>query len=261
MPLYEDIATELAGRIAAEGRIPGDQIASEHELTQEFQVSRGTIVKAMDVLERRGFVRREQGRGTFVIGRPALQFTTPLISFTQFVTETGRRPGSRLLNWAVVTSSPDQSLHRPFETGIELIEFSRLRTIDGTGVGIHRVLLPRAVADSVGLENHLQRDEPWSFYALLTEAGVHLGRADERFSAVLADATTAKLLEVQRPCPLLRVERHTYDLVGRPIEVVEATYHSDRYAVTAQSTRGPAVPSANPHLVPARDTRHQEKHR
>ena len=71
----------------------------------------------------------------------------------------------------------------------------------------------------------------------MAEAGVHLGRSDEQFSAVLADREEATLLGVDEPCPLLRVERHTYDLVGRPIEVVEARYHSERYTVTAESVR------------------------
>ena len=71
----------------------------------------------------------------------------------------------------------------------------------------------------------------------MADAGVHLGRSDEQFSAVLADADDASLLGVDEPCPLLRVERHTYDLVGRPIEVVEARYHSERYTVTAESIR------------------------
>ena len=67
---------------------------------------------------------------------------------------------------------------------------------------------------------------------------MHLGRSDEQFSAVLADPEEASILGVKEPCPLLRVERHTYDLVGRPIEVVDARYLSERYTVGTESIRG-----------------------
>jgi GntR family transcriptional regulator len=237
MPLYADIAVELAERIAAEGRVAGEQIESESDLSREFNVSRGTIVRAMDLLARNGIICRMQGRGTFVLGRPALRSTTPLVSFTEFVRDSGRVPGSRLLGWSETAWSAGEPLHRPFESGTRLVDFSRLRTIDGVPVGIHRVIIARDLADSVGLLARLERSEDWSLYELMADAGVHLGRADEQFSAVFADGDDAFLLGMAEPGPLLRVERHTYDVVGRLIEVVEARYHSQRYTVTAESIR------------------------
>lgn len=238
MPRYAEIAVELAERIAGEGRAAGDQIESEHELTREFEVSRGTVVRAMDVLERQGIIRRVQGRGTFVLGRPALRPASQLVSFTAHVEASGRVPGGDLLGWRQTTWSAGDLLHRPFEAGTRLVEFSRLRTIDAVPVGIHRVIVTADLADIVGLPERLDRRDDFSLYAAMAASGVHLGRSDEQFSAVLATHDEASLLDTDEPCPLLRVERHTFDLVGRPIEVVDARYHSERYTVTAESIRG-----------------------
>ena len=237
MPRYADIAGALAERIAVEGRGAGEQIESEHDLTREFEVSRGTVVRAMDLLERQGIVRRVQGRGTFVLGRPALRSANHLVSFTEHVEATGRVAGGRLLGWRDVRWSARNPLHRPFDSRSRLVEFSRLRTIDDAPVGIHRVIVTRALADALDLLERFNGPDNWSLYAAMADAGVHLGRSDEQFSAVLADPGEATLLGVDESCPLLRVERHTYDLLGRPIEVVEARYHSERYTVTAESTR------------------------
>jgi GntR family transcriptional regulator len=238
VPRYAEIAGVLAERIAAEGRAAGEQIESEHELTREFDVSRGTVVRAMDILERQGIVRRVQGRGTFVLGRPALRSANHLVSFTEHVEATGRLAGGRVIAWRDVPRSARNRLHRPFAPRTRLVDFTRVRTIDRVPVGIHRVLVPRDLADALGLLQRLDKpDDDWSLYAAMADAGVHIGRSDEQFSAVLADPEDASLLGVGEPCPLLRVERHTYDLVGRPIEVVEARYHSERYTVTAESIR------------------------
>jgi GntR family transcriptional regulator len=133
--------------------------------------------------------------------------------------------------------SADEPLHRPFDAGTRLIEFSRLRTIDGVPVGVHRVIVARELADTLELFERFEGHDNWSLYELMADAGVLVGRADEQFSAILAERDDASLLGMAEPGPLLRVERHTYDLVGRPIEVVEARYHSERYTVTAESIR------------------------
>ncbi len=238
MPRYADIASELAERIAAESRVAGERIESEHDLTREFEVSRGTVVRAMELLERQGIVRRVQGRGTFVLGRPALRSANELVSFTQHVQDTGRVAGGRLLGWREVPWSAKNPLHRPFAARTRLVDFSRLRTIDGLPVGIHRVVVTRDLAETIGLFERFDGPDDWSLYAAMADAGVHLGRSDEQFSAVLADPEEASILGVKEPCPLLRVERHTYDLVGRPIEVVDACYLSARYTVGTESIRG-----------------------
>jgi GntR family transcriptional regulator len=238
MPRYAELASLLAERIATEGRGAGEQIESEHDLTREFDVSRGTVVRAMDLLERQGIVRRVQGRGTFVLGRPALRSANHLVSFTEHVEATGRVAGSRLLGWREVRWSAKNPLHRPFDRRSRLLEFSRLRMIDEVPVGIHRVIVTHELAQTLNLLERFKGPDNWSLYGAMADAGVHLGRSDEQFSAVLAGREETLLLGVEEPCPLLRVERHTYDLLGRSIEVVDARYHSERYTVTAESVRG-----------------------
>lgn len=239
MPRYVDLATEIAERISAERRAPGDAVESEHQLSREFNVSRGTVVKAMDLLERQGIVQRIQGRGTFVMGRPALQSTTQLVSFTQFVESTGRRAGHRVCTWANTVATDDNPMHSTFDAGTSLVDFSRVRLIDDVPVGVHRVVVPGDTAVLINLTDHLDGDAEWSLYRLLADAGVHPGWADETMTARLASDAEAEVLQVTTPSPLLTVTRHTFDMVGRPIESVEASYVPDRYVITAESVRGP----------------------
>lgn len=45
---------------------PGDRLNSEHELSEEFDLSRQTIRHAIAVLEQEGYVTRVQGSGTYI---------------------------------------------------------------------------------------------------------------------------------------------------------------------------------------------------
>ena len=68
-PLWQQLADVLRSKIGS-GELPvGRVIPSEATLSQEYGLSRGTVVKALDALERDGLVRRVQGRGTFVTER------------------------------------------------------------------------------------------------------------------------------------------------------------------------------------------------
>ncbi|TDE42566.1 GntR family transcriptional regulator [Nonomuraea mesophila] len=51
---------------------PGLLPISEHQLIQEFGVSRPTVVAALRVLREQGWIESQQGKGRFVRGRPAM---------------------------------------------------------------------------------------------------------------------------------------------------------------------------------------------
>ena len=66
IPLYIQVATLLRSRIA-EGQVrPGERMPTLDELEREFGVARVTVRQAVELLEKEGLVRRQQGRGTFV---------------------------------------------------------------------------------------------------------------------------------------------------------------------------------------------------
>jgi GntR family transcriptional regulator len=65
-PLWRQLADILRAQIES-GELPAGRVMpSETTLSQQHGLSRGTVVKALDALEREGLVERIQGRGTFV---------------------------------------------------------------------------------------------------------------------------------------------------------------------------------------------------
>lgn len=72
---YEEIAESLRARIAAGEITPGETIPSGRELAEQWDVSRATAIKAVDVLRNDGVVVAKQGTGFVVtetpVARPA----------------------------------------------------------------------------------------------------------------------------------------------------------------------------------------------
>jgi GntR family transcriptional regulator of arabinose operon len=84
-PLYQRIYTALKLRIDAGEWGYGAMLPTENELCETYQVSRGTVRQVMAELEKEGQVRRERGRGTFLIRagfvKPAQTMSHSTISF------------------------------------------------------------------------------------------------------------------------------------------------------------------------------------
>jgi GntR family transcriptional repressor for pyruvate dehydrogenase complex len=64
--LYERIVIQIEQRIEAGDLKVGDQLPSEHELADQFAVSRTAVREAVKALRQRGLVEIRPGRGTFI---------------------------------------------------------------------------------------------------------------------------------------------------------------------------------------------------
>ena len=71
-PKYAQVIDELRRRIESGEYPPGSLLPSEHQLSDEFQIARPTVVRALRVLRQDGWIETQQGKGSFVRGRPAL---------------------------------------------------------------------------------------------------------------------------------------------------------------------------------------------
>jgi GntR family transcriptional regulator len=66
IPLYIQLADEIAAEITSRTRTPGSLLPSESYLVQEHGLARGTVRAAVRLLRDRGLVHTIGARGTYV---------------------------------------------------------------------------------------------------------------------------------------------------------------------------------------------------
>jgi GntR family transcriptional regulator len=67
---YEQLAADLEERIKSGEWEPGTLLPSEKQLMQEYNLARGTVRRALQVLVEKGLVYKRAGRGTIVNRNP-----------------------------------------------------------------------------------------------------------------------------------------------------------------------------------------------
>ena len=73
VPKYWKLAESLRAMMASGELLPGGQLPSVAQMQAQYGISLSTVNQAVALLEKDGLVVREQGRGTFVAERPAVQ--------------------------------------------------------------------------------------------------------------------------------------------------------------------------------------------
>ncbi|WP_070152120.1 GntR family transcriptional regulator [Sphingobium phenoxybenzoativorans] len=228
VPLYHQIFLQLRGEIATGEREVGSRLPTEQELSDSFGVSRITARRALDELAQAGLVARKQRVGTIVTFRPPAkpiegdidQALESLIAF-------GRNTQVKLIDLETVPAAPPMDATLDVAPGADLVRAVRVRWQDDAPLGHFVTHVPGALG--VKLTRAALRKTP--MLALIREAGIRIGAAEQTISATLADAAFASLLQVDIGSALLRVNRTVYDANKRPIQHVQAHFRPDRYQI------------------------------
>lgn len=228
VPLYHQIFLQLRGEIATGERAVGSRLPTEQELSESFGVSRITARRALDELANAGLVARKQRVGTIVTFQPAAkpiegdidQAMESLLAF-------GRNTQVKLIDLETVAAAAPMTETLAVEPGTELVRAVRVRWQDDAPLGHYVTHVPAALG--VNLTPAALGKTP--MLALIKEAGIRIGAADQIITAALADAGLAAALEVDIGSALLRVSRTVYDADKRPIQHIQAHFRPDRYQI------------------------------
>lgn len=215
-PLYRQIKQLILQALEVGEWRPGEAIPSEMELASRFNVSQGTVRKAIDEMAAENLLVRRQGKGTYVAThndpRAFFRFLR-LMPLSGDLEKSRSRP---LESWKA-KAGPEASRMLAIKLGAPIIILRRLLEFSGKPVVLDEIYLPGETFAGLTLE--VLNDWQDSLYSLFeTRFGVRMIRAEERIRAVAADRSGAELLRVKEGSPLLSVERVSHTYGDRPME-------------------------------------------
>ncbi|MFN3398412.1 MAG: GntR family transcriptional regulator [Sulfurimicrobium sp.] len=226
-PLYRQIKALMLQALEKQEWRPGEMIPSEAELASRFQVSQGTVRKAIDEMAAENLLIRRQGKGTFVASHSDPR---AFFRFLRLVPLAGgvEPAHSRPLECWRAKARPEAAHILGIQPGDPVIIVRRLLEFSGKPVVLDEIYLPGEIF--AGLTLDVLKESQVSLYTLFEEKfGVRMIRAEERLRAVAADRTTAELLGVREGSPLLSVERTSFTYGNRPVEWRRGLYSTEAH--------------------------------
>lgn len=224
--LHVHVAETLRQRIRLGELVPMDRLPSEADLCQEFDVSRITVRRALDELASEGLIFKIHGKGAFVARPKATQNATVLSGFDEAMARRGHVTRNEVLTLEEVPADHQVATALSIPVDTPVVKLERLRFLDFEPVSLDVTFLPLEFGRPLAGKDLQTRDV---FLILENDLNCPLGRARLRMEGAIATKRLASLLDVPVAAPLLKVERLTYDVGGRPVDFEYLYYRSDRF--------------------------------
>ncbi|MGO8961332.1 MAG: GntR family transcriptional regulator [Streptosporangiaceae bacterium] len=226
-PKYAQVITELQQRIESGEYPPGSLLPSEHQLSAEFATARPTVVRALRELRQAGWIDTQQGKGSFVRGRPALSGAgAGRRGQAELDRDESREPGE------LISASPAPAPARVaamlgMTPGEQLASRRRLiRQDDGEASEILTWWLAPGLAEQTGLGS--PDAVRGGIRSLLSRtAGIRIDHVVEQIAARRAEPHEARLLGISRSAPVLALYISARDATGRPVLALDVAMAGD----------------------------------
>lgn len=227
-PKYAQVVEEIKRRIERGTYAPGVLLPSEHHLVDEFAVSRPTIVKALSVLRQDGWIDTQQGRGSYVRGRPLLAQAERSRPADRVLELPEADLSGELVQAGVKVAPPSVVKLLDLPEGAKAFLRQRVLSQEGEPVELASAWLPLDLAAGTDLASADLLDESIRQH-LWSKKRVRFDHAVERITARHPNGEEAALLGTADTAPVLSVIVTAYDATGRPLQVVDLALPGDRH--------------------------------
>ena len=227
-PLYRDVKRLLTQSIAAGEWPPGAALPAEARLAERFQVSIGTLRKAIDELVAEGMVVRQQGRGTFVATHGANRLLFHFFHIVPRGASDKQYPGTRTLAFRRSRADAEEARRLGLAPGEAVLRIRNLLMLQEAPVILDDLVLPQRLFPDLTERIFTARDNT-IYHLYQTRYGINVLRTSERLSATLAEAGAAKLLGLKKGAPVLQINRTALSYHDTPVELRRSVVNTEKH--------------------------------
>ncbi len=206
MSKYQMIYQDLQNKIKHK-RIPANTyLPSENELMKQYQASRDTVRKALDLLLHHGYIQKSKGKGSLVLDVDRISFPVSGVTSFKELQKTLHGDVKTIVHIFVEEEIPDDLKDDLYMESGKIYHVERIRQIDGEKVILDVDYLNGEIVKGLKIE-HAQN----SLYEYIEkELGLKVSFARKEITVVKATQEEKELLDMLDYDLLVCVKSYTY---------------------------------------------------
>lgn len=214
---YLKIARIIKNRIQDGTYAAHSPLPDQEALAQELGVSRLTVKKALDGLERKGLVYKESGLGTFVLGKIPIQedIDAPANGFYGLQEQLGKdHITSEIIHFSIEFPDDEIQKNLRIKNSDPVYNIVRLRRLDTKPFILEHTYMPVKLVPN--LDYVVVNDSIYEY--LHKKLGLKFGVAYRKIRACKPSKDDIQFLEAKKNDPMLELEQIIWLSNGQPIE-------------------------------------------
>lgn len=223
--IYQTIAKEITDSVSSGEYVKGQRLPSEIDLALQFDVSRLTIRKAINLLIDTKVLYKQENKGTYVMSHQKLASgESGLQGFNEVAISKGKKPKTELLEthqlefdqtiWQLLEAQEDE----------QVIVVKRVRYLDDVPMTFEELYLRQKYLPKELTDNAFSG----SIFDLF-EQKVAIAYSHQEIEAVLVDDKLSDIFDISQGQPMFKVKSTVYTVSGLPIIYDISHYRSDEY--------------------------------
>lgn len=209
--IYKKVAEEIRHKINSTHYKIGDLLPNEKTLAQEYQVSRMTLRRAIEILIKSGLIKREQGRGTTIIGKDAHFTFNKLQSFQELMKTSKQEIKNEVIDFRVINCPFSISEKMKLSQGERIFYIRRVRYINDKPVLVEDSYMPYRYFKNLTIAD--MEKSKFNFIENICHIKIE-GNYEESY-AILPEKDIQTLLKIESNFPVLLKSTLTYDELGQ----------------------------------------------
>jgi len=226
IPLYKRFAMAIKDAVRDGVLVNEEILPSERDFSQSLSISRITVRKAMDALEKEGVVLRSRGYGTQICSQFEYSLKEPK-GLSQQAVLRGKKPDTVWIHKSKIHCDAGIAEKLGLSKGSEVYQLKRIRYVDHLAVSVEESWVPaRYIADveEIGI----------SLYDYFHQQHILPVKSQSRVSARMPDEALKLQIPLPDNVPVLVIKHLALDAQGNPLEYSISYCRSDMYVFIAE---------------------------
>ncbi len=212
---YLDIKEQLIKQINDGKYLENESLPSERVLSIEFKVSRMTARRAIDELEKEGFVERIERKGTFVKSKKLVR-SGVLSGFGEALREQGLTDiTSIVLSNKTRPADTDIAVKLQIDIDSPVFILTRLRCASGSPYALETSYIPLERFPGI---NKIDFGKNSLFNTMEEDYKIKATTANRHIAVIFCDEKIAKHMQLKKHDPIFFLHSIAYDSKGAPME-------------------------------------------